>query len=140
MLLDGFTYTTPSDSAEENPITLDNLVAAFDKLETQKPPDWIGGLIISKLVKPGEYWRKQDPNGVPYGMLHPVDWIRQSWELHQVESKGLLGTTLGIPIYESDEMAARLIAGLPLREIAGFPVIFDDSLKPNNWYIRPLIF
>lgn len=133
MLLDGFTYTTAGAPAEENSLTLDDLVSAFDKLWAERPPDWIDGLIISKLVKPGEYWRKEDTQGVPYGMLHPVDWIRQSWALNQVKATGLLGTTLGIPIYESDEMAARLLAGLPLREVAGYyPAILTESPKLTN--------
>lgn len=114
MLIDDFTtYTTASSQISDNvnSLSLEDLTTIFEQLKAVRPPDWIDGLIISKLVKLGEYWRKEDLNGVPYGMLHPTDWSRQSYELRRAEPAGLLGMGLGLPVYESDEMAARLLAG-----------------------------
>lgn len=114
MLIDNFTtYTSASIEPGDNinGLSLDDLTTLFEQLKAVRPPDWIDGLIISKLVKPGEYWRKEAPDGKPYGMLHPADWIRQSYEMRRANPAGLLGMGLGLPVYESDEMAARLLAG-----------------------------
>ena len=117
------TYTKASAPAES--ITLDSLMETWHQLMKDIQPPSIKAFIITHLVPPGGYEIKVD--GEKYIFINIGTWKEWEPQIEKVVIHSIAVSISGIPVFESDAMAAEILG-----KIMTFS-LFGSLRDPNNF-------